>query len=196
MIKIVTKIANATKTIVQETMSDAADDIRQKMVSSSDVVDIGVSCDGTWQRRGFSSLNGVFAAISMDSGKVFDVEPMSPSCKACCLKKDLIKTDPTSYVQWKNSHICKYNYKGSAGGMESAGAKCVFERSIEKRNLCYVQFLDDGDSKSFLTVKDAYPGVEMKKLECVGHYQRRVGTRLRKRLQNFFIISFRVVKNK
>ena len=29
-----------------------------------------------------------------------------------------MRTDPTSYVHWKNSHICKYNYKGSAGGMQ------------------------------------------------------------------------------
>ena len=42
------------------------------------------------------SLNGVFAAISIDSGKVLDVEPMSRSCKSCFLKRDLMKTDPTS----------------------------------------------------------------------------------------------------
>ena len=31
---------------------------------------ISVSCDGTWHRRGFSSLNGTVACISMDTGKV------------------------------------------------------------------------------------------------------------------------------
>ena len=207
--KVVTKIANITKIVAEGTMSDAADDIRGNVMAN--VVDTGVSCDGTWQRRGFSSLNGVFAAISIDSGKVLDVEPMSRSCKACFLKKDLMKTDPTSYAQWRNSHICKFNYNGSAGGMESEGAKRVFGRSIEKHNLRYVEFLGDGDSKSFLTVKETYPGVRMKKLECVGHYQKRVGTRLRNlkkkekslggrgrltdavidRLQNFFGVAIR-----
>ena len=28
------------------------------------IVDTGISVDGTWQKRGFTSLNGVVAAIS------------------------------------------------------------------------------------------------------------------------------------
>ena len=48
-----------------------------------------MSGDGTWQQKGFSSFNGVFAAISIKSGKVLDVEPMSRYCKGCNLKKDL-----------------------------------------------------------------------------------------------------------
>ena len=89
--KIAAKILNVTKAVAEETI----------------FVDTGVSCDGTWQKRGSSSLNGVFTAISIDSGKVLDVEPMSRSCKTCCLRKDLMRTDPTSYAHWKNSHICK-----------------------------------------------------------------------------------------
>lgn len=178
--KLVNKIAGVTKNVAEETMSDAANDIREQVgVADDSPADIGVSCDGTWQKRGFSSLNGVFAAISIDTGKVIDVEPMSRSCKACCIKKELSKTDPDGYAQWRNSHICNYNYQGSAGGMETEGAKRVFARSLEKRNLRYVKFLGDGDCKSFLNVKDTYPGVSMQKLECVGHYQKRVGTRLR-----------------
>ena len=115
--KIAAKILSVTKAVAEETMSDAAKDIRENITSDYNFVDTGVSCDGTWQKRGSSSLNGVFTAISIDSGKVLDVEPMSRSCKTCCLRKDLIRTDPTSYAHWKNSHICKYNYKGSAGGM-------------------------------------------------------------------------------
>ena len=42
-----------------------------------------VSCDGTWQRRGFSFSNGCVTAISMDTGKVLDVEPLSKVCKKC-----------------------------------------------------------------------------------------------------------------
>ena len=47
----------------------------------------------TWQRKGFSSFNGMFTAISIESGKVVDVGPMSRYCKGCNLKKDLkVKT--------------------------------------------------------------------------------------------------------
>ena len=57
-----------------------------------------VSCDGTWQKRGFQSLNGVFAVLSVDNGKVLDVEAISRTCKACSLKIQLKNTDPVNYV--------------------------------------------------------------------------------------------------
>ena len=63
--------------------------------------------------------------------------------------------------------------------MESVGTKRIFDRLIEKHKLPYTRFLGDGDSKSYRNVKETYPGIEMKKLECVGHFQKRVGTRLR-----------------
>ena len=63
--------------------------------------------------------------------------------------------------------------------MEVEGAKHIFEHSIKKHKLGYVEFLGNGNTKSYVNVKDTYPGIEIKKLECVGHYQKRVGTRLR-----------------
>ena len=63
--------------------------------------------------------------------------------------------------------------------MECVGAKRVFGRSIKKHNIRYIEYLGDGDSKNFSVVKDTYPDLEVKKLECVGHYQKRLGTRLR-----------------
>ena len=45
--------------------------------------------------------------------------------------------------------------------------------------MCYNEYYGDGDSKSFMKVKNIYEGLTVKKLECVGHVQKRVGTRLR-----------------
>ena len=42
-----------------------------------DFVDCAVPCDGSWQCRGFLSLNGFITAISMDTGKIVDAEIMS-----------------------------------------------------------------------------------------------------------------------
>ena len=64
--------------------------------------------------------------------------------------------------------------------MEVAGTKLMFQRSIEKYQLRYTRFYGDGDSKSFPAVENIYEGHKVKKLECVGHVQKRVGTRLRK----------------
>ena len=61
-----------------ETMSDAAKEIIElKGTDADEIVDCGVFCDGTWQRRGYQSLNRSVTAISMDTGKVVDVEPLS-----------------------------------------------------------------------------------------------------------------------
>jgi len=68
--------------------------------------------------------------------------------------------------------------------MEVAGAKRIFNRSIEKHGLRYTRYLGDGDSKSFTSIKLVYPGVKVSKLECVGHIQKRVGTRLRNLKKN------------
>ena len=45
----------------------------------------------------------------------------------------------------------------------------------------YTRFTGDGDTNAFKTVFEStpYPGVDIKKIECVGHVQKRMGTRLR-----------------
>ena len=52
-------------TIVAEiSMSTTA----SKLCGTTDTVDVGVSVDETWQRKGFIYLSGVITAISIDSG--------------------------------------------------------------------------------------------------------------------------------
>ena len=65
--------------------------------------------------------------------------------------------------------------------MEVEGAKRIFGRSIEKRNLCNTEYYGGGDSKAYEEVKFIH-GLYcvIKKLECIGHYQKRVGCRLRR----------------
>ena len=64
--------------------------------------------------------------------------------------------------------------------MEVEGTVRIFQRSSEKRNVRYMEYYGDGDSKAYITVKDTYRlDISIKK-ECIGHYQKRVGTRLRK----------------
>ena len=128
-------------------MKDATKELNEKAKSNGkEVIDVGVSCDGTWQKRGFSSLNGVFAAISMDNGKVVDVEALNKHCKARSMKENLKKNNSDVYEKWKSTHTCSHNFNGSSGAMENEGAKRAFERSIENFNLRHVEVLGDGDS--------------------------------------------------
>ena len=171
-----TDIRNAAKTVAEQSMKDAAREVND----SVDIVNTGVSVDGTWQRRGYSSLNGVVTAISVKNGKVLDTEPLSRHCKTCEVLEKIKNSDIVQYESKKAAHICKSNYVGSAPNMEPEDAKRMFARSIEKHNLQYTDFYGDGDSKSHPAVENIYNGIKVQKLECIGHVQKRVGNRLRK----------------
>ena len=67
--------------------------------------------------------------------------------------------------------------------METAGAVRIFERSVATRALKYKDMLGDGDSFTYSAIVESNPYGEdcvPNKLECVGHVQKRVGSRLRK----------------
>lgn len=67
--------------------------------------------------------------------------------------------------------------------METDGILKIFERSEQERGVRYSKFLGDGDSSSYPTVRQAKPygdDIVVEKLDCIGHIQKRVGSRLRK----------------
>ena len=65
------KIRDTAKTVAEASMSAAIEEVKKEGAT-----DIGVSVDGTCQRRRFSSLNGVVVAVSTSNFKVVDVEAM------------------------------------------------------------------------------------------------------------------------
>ena len=65
----------------------------ETVINAETVVDTLVSFDGTWQKRGYASLNGVATAMS-SQGKRLDVEIMSKKCKACQRWKGKEETPP------------------------------------------------------------------------------------------------------
>ena len=180
--KVINIMSTVVKSVAEETMQDACQEIKDKDNPENDnntIVDTAVSVDGSWQKRGHSSNNGVVTAISMDNGKVLDTAPLTRYCKVCKLAENFRLSDPAKYDQWKAEHTCPKNHSGSAGAMEVRGAKIMFERSIEKNGLRYTKYFGDGDSKGHTEVKYTYEGVIVEKQECVGHVQKRVGCRLR-----------------
>ena len=52
--------------------------MQHKPKDGKDIVDIAVSCDGTWQRRGYARCVTV---IFIENGQVLDVEPLGSSAK-------------------------------------------------------------------------------------------------------------------
>ena len=77
-------LLKATKAVSVETMTSAAEEIHSlKHAFQDGLVKCNACCDGTWQRRGFSSLNGCVTAISLETRKILDVVPLSKVCKKC-----------------------------------------------------------------------------------------------------------------
>ena len=74
-------LCNAAKFVAERSMKDAISQLKKSR--NVDILDIGVSVDGTWQKRG----GGVVAVISIDNGKVIDVEPMSRYCQDTLLTR-------------------------------------------------------------------------------------------------------------
>lgn len=162
-------LGSVVEDVCFETMDSA---IEEAVLANDGSRDLAIAIDGTWQKRGHTSLNGAITATSFDTGKVIDVAIFSKFCK---------------FINNKNhSTNCTANYKGSSGGIEVDGAVQIFQRSLEK-NVRYNRYLGDGDSKGFSAVESLsiYGDEAVTKLECIGHVQKRMGSRLRKLKQKF-----------
>ena len=166
------------KVVAEKLMHEACEEIRGLSLDS-EFVDTGVTVDGTWQKRGFTSMNGAVAAISIDTGHVVDID-MLRYCQGCINLKAIENADSEQYNKRRKEHKCSINHEGSAPKMEQSGVERIFARSITKNKLHYTEYYGDGDTKSFSAVNDFYEGVTVLKKECIGHVQKRVGSRLRK----------------
>ena len=116
----------------------------------------------------------------MESGKILDVEVLSRYCKICQHKQETL--EPYEFGEWYDTHqeSCRANHDGTSPMMEVECAVRIFQRSIEKHSLRYMEYYGDGDSKAYCAVKNTYSPDVTEKKECVGHYQKRVGCRIRK----------------
>ena len=150
-------------------------------LAEHEIIDEAVSFDGTWAKRGHSSLFGVQAVIHMKTGKVLDTQVHSKLCSECRRKEECPDVTSDDYLGWKEHHheYCTKNTDVSSNAMEVGGAKDIWPRSVEKNRMRYVKFIGDGDSKSYTAVKDTYEGMEVTKADCIGHIQKGMGSRLR-----------------
>ena len=185
---IINTIHNNYMEVANKSMQDAAQDIRQQELkdeySEDAIVNIDISADGTWQRRGYASLNGAVTIIGINNGKCLAFEALSKVCKACQTWESLKGYD--SYEEFMQTHKCPINHEGSAGSMEASGVLQCFRRSIETNKVRYTKYIGDGDTKAFpdIVKADPYPALTIVKGECIGHAQKRVGTRLRNLKKN------------
>ena len=82
--KVIDHLKTVVKSVAEETTQDACHEIRHKDDPNDEVntvADTVVPVDGTWQKRSYSSFNGVITVISMENSKVLDTVPLTRYCK-------------------------------------------------------------------------------------------------------------------
>ena len=130
-------IVSALEAEAKQEMRLAEQKLRECLVKENgcededSVVVVGVSFDGTWAKRGLTSLTGVVFVISVPTGEVLDYHEISKTCQRCALKKARCKTDE-EFEEWEIEHVfsgeCEINFNGSSPAMEVEGAKILWNR--------------------------------------------------------------------
>lgn len=165
---------------VSTTSMKAAASLECKLTGSRDITCSG---DGSWNTRGRTALNGVSSLIGAESNKVIDIDVRSKDCRGCLSWKG--PTDTPEFVLWEEKHqeTCTKNHTKASGQMEADGIVAMFLRSENQRDVRYTTYVGDGDSSTFPKILEANPyDIPVVKNECVQHVQKRMGTRLRKRI--------------
>lgn len=139
--------------------------------------ELSVSGDGSWSKRGFSSLLGIISLIGKFSNKIVDTVVKSNFCRACNTWGGREDTD--EYDAWYETHEpeCQANRQGSAGKMEVDGIIEMFQRSVEKHGVKYAYYIGDGDTKTLKNLLETAPYGDdfvVKKKECVLHVKKRM----------------------
>jgi len=174
--RIIQHVHTSIKKLFDVSSKNAIED-EKKENEAREQPNLTVSGDGSWKKRGFSSLYGVMTLIAYYSGKVIDLIVKSSYCHTC----NFFRSNADDSKHADHVENCDINHKGSAGKMEVDAVLEMFKRSEEKYGVCYTNYVGDGDTKTFKAMLDAkpYKDVTVVKSECVGHVEKRMGSRLR-----------------
>jgi hypothetical protein len=133
--KYLQQLAEEGKKMKENVLQAARIKVRQERADPSDssIIDIGVSYDGSWQKRGHTSLYAIGCVIDIITGLVIDFEVISKYCHDCVkTAADLGKNSP-EYACWFETHRdsgrCEKNFEGSSGSMEVYAAEVMWRRS-------------------------------------------------------------------
>ena len=103
-------LAAASISVAKENMMAVADYLhRVNGVGPRDVLDVKVTCDGTWSRRGFMAIHGVVVVISGDTGQILDFEVMMKSCAVCSQQRTRLGEE--EFYVWLDGHREKSSIK-------------------------------------------------------------------------------------
>ena len=90
---------NIYEMVAKESMLAAVNDLKEKRnVSINGNLDTDIGIDGSWQKRGHSSLNGIVTGVARENKKVIDYKVFGKFCKNCALWES--KKGTEEYIVW------------------------------------------------------------------------------------------------
>ena len=143
---------SAACTVAKDCLNGAAATARAEAKGEGPAEELAVTADGTWMRRGFTSLFVVFTAISWATRQIVDVTVLSQFCAQCAhwrrrVEKGKITAEEYQAFKTRHTESCNVNTQQASPGMESEGILRLSQRSEEERGLVYRTYIGDGDSR-------------------------------------------------
>ena len=98
----------AHKTVIEKHLKSTRDRLYRTLTKDSsstteeEVIDVAVTFDGTWSKRGHTANYGFCFAIAVETGQVLDYGFKSKICWECNSKK--AKPDDVEFQEWYESH--------------------------------------------------------------------------------------------
>ncbi|GFX55032.1 uncharacterized protein TNCV_2305551 [Trichonephila clavipes] len=77
---------------------------RYSLQNRDEIIDVSVSYDGTWQKRGHTSNLGLGIIIDILSGLVLDFEVLSKYCHNCVVAGRDMGVDSAEFHIWQKGH--------------------------------------------------------------------------------------------
>ncbi|GBM60324.1 hypothetical protein AVEN_108111-1 [Araneus ventricosus] len=140
-------------------------------LENEEVIDVCVSYDGTWGKRGHTSLHGIGIVIDILTGLVIDFEVLSKYCHDCVNSEGMLCKNTPEFRIWHDSHKndCQKNFNGSSNSMEMNAAAILWKRSVKEAKMRYMTLLSDGDGKIHQHLNE----IQVYGKKC-DHHERRV----------------------
>ncbi|GFV16866.1 uncharacterized protein TNCV_3363631 [Trichonephila clavipes] len=107
-------------------------------LKNQEIIDVSVSYDGTWQKRGHTSNLGLGIIIDILSGLVLDFEVLSKYCQNCVVAGRDMGVYSAEFYIWQKGHAdeCDKNFDGTSGAMEMHAALIMWRKGRVPESYC------------------------------------------------------------
>lgn len=134
--KQIVKVTNQTTVYAKDSLQKARKEVEKAYLEIEGKLDIekpiniSVSYDGSWHKRGFTSKYGVGCVIDVITGLVIDFEVLSKYCRVCETQKRKTSEESDEFEAWYLTHqpLCQANYDGSSPAKETEAAERMWRR--------------------------------------------------------------------